>query len=227
MGSLFSRWVLPTGFQTLRTFFPVLSSSSWPPACPLCLAESPGSDCLFLRTPMALCHPLAGPSTPVLAQAERHLPPGSVSPHPCPGRAASPAGGCQSPPVLHHPQLVSRSLLPVCHPSRGGHAPRPPGPGPRLWWAALLLSPACLCLRPQWRHLGPPASSDPAVCIPHWPPHLSGVVIAWFLETSVPGLTGFRSVCWRRQLPECRGLLTMSPGLAQRLVRGRCLSDAA
>ena len=98
MGSLFSRWVLPTGFQTLRTFFLVLSSSSRPPACSFCLAESPGSDRLSLRNPVALCHPLAGPSAPILprqrgishqglsapflAQAERHLPQGPVSPHP-------------------------------------------------------------------------------------------------------------------------------------------------
>lgn len=232
MGSLFSRWVLPTGFQTLRTFFLVLSSSSRPPACSFCLAESPGSDRLSLRNPVALCHPLAGPSAPILprqrgishqglsapilAQAERHLPPGPVRPLPCAGRAASPTGACQSPPLLDHPQLVSRSLLPVCHPGHGGHAPWPPGPGPCpcLWRTALLLlSPAWLHLRPQWRHPGPPASSDPAVCTPHWPPHLPGVGITRFLETSVPGLTSFHPVCWRQQLPECRGPLTTSPGL--------------
>ena len=155
-----------------------------------------------------------GLSAPILAQAEQHLPPGPVHPHPCPGRAASPTRACQSPPLLDHPQLVSRSLLPVCHPGHGGHALWPPGPGPCLWRTALLLlSPAWLHLRPQWRHPGPPASSDPAVCTPHWPPHLPGVGITRFLETSVPGLTSFHPVCWRRQLPECRGPLTTSPGL--------------
>lgn len=61
--------------------------------------------------------------------------------------------------------------------------------------------PACTSdLRPQWRHPDPPASSDPAVCIPHWPPHLPGVMITQFLGTSVPDLTGFHPVCWTAAL---------------------------
>ena len=151
MGSLFSRWVLPTGLQTLRTFFLVLSSSSRPPACPLCLAESPGSDRLSLRNPVALCHPLAGPSAPILAQAEWHLPPGPVSPHPCPGRAASPTRAC---PPLPLPRQSS-----ISH--RGLSAPTPPGSPP----ACFTVAPPCLPSRPWW-----PRSPAPRP----WPAPLEG-----------------------------------------------------